>query len=143
MSDRHNAQEVHEPTGAPEVLELTAAALRHDMRALDILAYTLELPDNIQLDAFIEKLAEYAQEVQDRTDGEQLAFSLPEYTAALDPAGGAFDPAAYRQAIDDAGGWQVFKKELKNREDLRDFYGRFMDAHRAAAEALKNTPAIR
>ena len=143
MSDRHNAQEVHEPTGAPEVLELTAAALRRDLRALDILAYTLELPDNIQRDAFIDKLTEYAQEVQDRTGGEQLAFSLPDYNAALDPAGGAFDPAAYRQAIDDAGGWQVFKKELKNREDLRDFYGKYKEIGKAAAEALKNTPAMR
>lgn len=143
MSDRHNAQEVHEPTGAPEVLELTAAALRRDLRALDILARALELPADEQQAAFIDGLAEYAQEVQDRTGGEQLAFSLPDYNAALDPAGGAFDPAAYRQAIDDAGGWQSFKEDLQ--DALRDEYGetmkRIAKAGEAAATAAMRTSA--
>lgn len=140
--DKHNAQEVQEPARAPEVLELTAAAINNDLRALDILAYTLELPEKIQLDTFIDKFAEYAQEAQEPT-GEQLAFSLPDYSPELDPAGAAFNPAAYRQAIAEAGGWQTFKAELLDREELRDFYGRFMDAHRAAAEAFKNSPGAK
>lgn len=143
MSDRHNAQEVHEPTGAPEVLELTAAALRRDLRALDILARALELPADEQQAAFIDGLAEYAQEVQDRTGLEQLAFSLPDYNAALDPAGGAFDPAAYREAIADAGGWQSFKEKLQ--DALRDEYGetmkRIAKAGEAAATAAMRTSA--
>lgn len=128
--DKHNAQ---------EVLELTAAAMRADMRALEILDSTLEQPDAVQLDAFIDKLTEYAQEVQERT-GEQLAFSLPDYNAALDPAGPAFDPAAYRQAIDAAGGWPAFKAELKS--ELRGTFGKY-GISRAAAEAFKNSPGAK
>lgn len=138
--DKHNAQEVQEPARAPEVLKLTAAAMRRDVRALDILASVLDQPESVQLDAFIEKLAEYAQEAQEPT-GEQLAFSLPDYSPELDPAGAAFDPAAYRQAIAEAGGWQSFKTDL--RDEMRDIYGNLAEMGRAAAAAFKNSPGAK
>lgn len=118
------AQEVQEPTTAPEVLELTRQAMHRDIRNLVGFADAREKPEAEQEAAYYAYLVEHAQEVQDATDKEQLTFTLPEVAPELNPDSPQFDIEAYKKAIEEAGGFPVLADYLE--KTLRDDYGETM-----------------
>ena len=124
------AQEVQEPTTAPEVLELTRQAMQRDIRNLAGFADAREKPETEQEAAYYAYLVEHAQEVQDATDKEQLTFTLPEVAPELNPDSPQFDVEAYKKAIEEAGGFPVLADYLD--KTLRDDYGETMQKLAAA-----------
>lgn len=124
------AQEVQEPTAAPDVLELTRQAMQRDIRNLAGFADAMEKPEDEQEAAYYAYLVEHAQEVQDATDKEQLTFTLPEVAPELNPDSPQFDIEAYKKAIEEAGGFPVLADHLD--KTLRDEYGETMQKLAAA-----------
>lgn len=124
MDSKDNAQEVQKRT----LLNAAKKLLLSDMEALDSFADLQELPQDDQEGAFIRILAEHSEKVKNaaegRTedDGAQLEIILPDVDPKTNPNSPKFDPEAYKEAIDQAGGWQTFNASLQGA--LRDDFGK-------------------